>query len=299
MPVDVTLTTIGNILTRTTGYLRTVTSHSLQPYRGCTFGGALCGAGCYVQHNGHILRGRKWGEFLEVRTNAAESYLRHYDREANWARRASAPDGGPTADEQCPRFSIFCSSSTDPFVPQEFQFGVTRSLLEAMIERPPDELVIQTHSHRVTQYLDLWHALARRCDLRFHISIESDRDQLPGLPPPASSVEKRLAACATLKQAGLRTIVTASPLFPMDDAEEFFSGIAEVADGVVLDHFIQGDGSDGGNRTLRTRLPEAIARVNPAALSLDYRDEMVAIARRFMPRRVGVGIDGFAGRFLD
>ena len=297
MPVDVTQTTIGNVLTRTTGYLRTVTSHSLQPYRGCTFGRALCGVGCYVRHNGHILRGRAWGDFLEVRTNAAESYLAHYDREARWARQSWSIYTQEEARKIRPlRFSIFCSSSTDPFPPQEFQFGITRALLEAMVDRPPDELVLQTHSHRVTAYLDLYPALAKRCDLRFHVSIESDLDRLPGLPPPASSVEKRFAACATLKEAGLRTIVTVSPLLPMDDAEQFFARVAEAADGVVLDHFIQGDGSADGNRTFRTRLPEAMARVNEFATALAYRDQMEAIARRHLPGRVGIGIDGFAGR---
>ena len=83
--VTITETTVKNILTRTGGFLRTVTSHSLQPYRGCTFGRAACGAGCYVRHNGHLLQGRAWGEFLEVRTNAAESYLANEARERRWA----------------------------------------------------------------------------------------------------------------------------------------------------------------------------------------------------------------------
>jgi len=63
--------TVRSILTRTTGYLRTVTSHSLQPYRGCSYGNALCGVGCYVRHNGWVTRGEAWGSFLEARTNAA------------------------------------------------------------------------------------------------------------------------------------------------------------------------------------------------------------------------------------
>src|SRR5947209_2718105 len=113
--MEISETTIRNVLTRTTGFLRGVTSHSLQPYRGCTFGKALCGVGCYVQHNQHLLRGRNWGGFLEVRVNAAQSYLENYRRESAWARRS----GG--------KFSIFCSSATDPFLPQEFQFAVTRS----------------------------------------------------------------------------------------------------------------------------------------------------------------------------
>jgi len=40
---------VSRILTRSSGFLRTVSSHSLQPYRGCTFGGTLCGVGCYVR----------------------------------------------------------------------------------------------------------------------------------------------------------------------------------------------------------------------------------------------------------
>jgi DNA repair photolyase len=285
-PLEITETTIKNILTRTSGYLRTVTSHSVQPYRGCTFGNALCGVGCYVRHNGHVLRGRRWGAFLEVRTNAADSYLEYHDREADWAARNRQ------------RFSIFLSSSTDPFVPQEFRFGVTRRLLEAMRQAPPDELVLQTHSHQVVEYADLYLSLAERCDLRIHVTIETDRDRLPGLPPPASSVERRFEACRQLRAAGLRTVVTVSPLLPISKPERFFDQIAEAADAVVIDHFIEGDGSSDGSRTRRTALPAAMAAVCPESLSLDYRDRMVELACRAMPGQVGVNINGFAGRYL-
>src|SRR5262249_59408052 len=113
-------------------------------------------------------------------------------------------------------FTIFMSSSTDPFVPQEDRFGVTRRVLEAMLENPPDGLILQTHSGRVTRYLDLYPAMAARCALRFHISIESDQDRLPGLPPPASSVERRFEAAEELHAAGLRVVITVSPLFPIE-----------------------------------------------------------------------------------
>lgn len=278
-------TTIGNVLTRTTGYLKTVTSHSLQPYRGCTFGNALCGVGCYVRHNRHLLAGREWGGFLEVRTNAAESYRKNYERERNWARR----DGG--------RFSIFCSSATEPFLPQEARFGVTRSVLEAMQSAPPDVLVLQTHSHRVAESAGLLCELSARCELRVHVSIETDRESLPGLPGHASSVEKRFAACEALKSAGLRTVVTVSPLLPIARPAAFFRRIAAVADAVVIDHFIQGDGSADGSRTRRTPLPAAMAAVDPASTTLEYRERMVEIACRYLPGRVGVNIDGFAGRY--
>jgi hypothetical protein len=299
-------TTIKNVLTRTSGFLRTVTSHSLQPYCGCTFGNSLCGVGCYVRHNGRLLKGRGWGSFLEVRTNAAQSYLDNYDAEAAWARRnaesqvtegTSGGKPGPSSGS-AGLFSIFCSSSTDPFVPQEFRYGITRAVLEAMRRRPPDRLILQTHSHRVSEYAPALRELAGHCEVRIHVSIETDRDRIPGLPPPASSVEDRLRACARLRDAGLWTVVTVAPLLPIGDPDRFFARIAQVADAVVLDHFIGGDGSADGGRTLRTPLPAAMRQLDPESTELTYRDRMAGIARRYLPGRVGVNVDGFAGRYL-
>jgi len=72
---------VRNVLTRASGYLDGVCSHSLQPYRGCSFGRSLCGVACYVRHNPWVTAGRAWGEFLEVRSNAAGSYRKHASRD--------------------------------------------------------------------------------------------------------------------------------------------------------------------------------------------------------------------------
>lgn len=284
-PLTVSEVHVERILTRSSGFLRSVCSHSLQPYRGCSFGRSLCGVGCYVRHSPWVTQGREWGSFLEVRRNAAEAYLASCVRERAWARRERG------------RFAIFLSSATDPFVPQETRYGVTRGLLAAMLEEPPDELILQTHSDRVIAALDLCATLAQRCTLRVHLSIESDRDRLPGLPPPASTVAARMEAAARLCAAGLFVIVTVSPLLPIAEPERFFTRISEVAHAVVIDHFIGGDGSPDGSRTLRTRLPAAMAEVDPRSLDLDYRERIVACARRILPGRVGVSAAGFAGIF--
>lgn len=289
-PLTVSTVTVRSILTRSSGYLDTVASHSLQPYRGCSYGNSLCGVGCYVRQNGHITRGRPWGSFLEVRTNAADIYRATCERERRWAQRRSPEVGN--------RFVIFCSSATDPFLPQERRYRITRSLLDAMLDRPPEGLILQTHAPLVLDELDRLRALSQCCELRVHVSIESDRDRLPGLPPPASGVARRLAACASLKAASVRTVVTVAPLLPIEHPDRFFSRIADVADAVVLDHFIGGDGTATGHRTLRTALPAAMASVEPAAVERSYLDAMAAIARRYLPGRVGIGRDGFAGRYI-
>lgn len=283
--VEVSETTVKAILTRTGGFLRGVVSHSLQPYRGCSFGNALCGVGCYVQHNIYVTQGRRWGSFLEARINAAEVYRKQFASEQRWARQRMG----------C--FGIFCSSSTDPFVPQEERYRVTHSLLEAMLELPPDRLILQTHSHRIVEYLPMIRDLASRCSLRAHISIETDRDSLPGLPPHATPIERRFQAAEALTQAGIFTVITVAPLLPIENPERFFERIRSVADAIVLDHFIGGDGSSNGDRTRRTPLPTVMAATLAGSERLEYRDQMARVARRIMPGRVGVGSAGFAGHF--
>ncbi len=152
-------------------------------------------------------------------------------------------------------------------------------------------------THLVTSYMDLYSDLAGRCRLRFHVSVETDRERLPGLPPPASPVAKRLQACAALRQAGHCTVVTAAPLLPIDDPQQFFTEVGRVADAVVLDHFVIGDGTPDGRLTRRTELPAAMASVNPLSVELSYREQMALVARRCMPGRVGVSMDGFAGLY--
>jgi hypothetical protein len=150
MPVVVTEARVSHILTRTSGFLRTVSSHLLQ-YRGCTFGRSLCGVGCYVQHNRWVTRGAPWGGFLEARTNAGEVYREQYETERRWAQASRG------------RFVIFLSSSTEPFVPQEERLAVTRRLLEAMLDRPPDGLIVQTLSSAGTARPAAHAPSPRRC----------------------------------------------------------------------------------------------------------------------------------------
>jgi hypothetical protein len=163
-----------------------------------------------------------------------------------------------------------------------------------MVGLAPDELILQTHSHHVTDCIDLYPALSRRCDFRVHVSIETDIEQFDGLPPPGSSVEKRLHAVECLHAAGVRVLVTVAPLLPMRDPAGFFKKLAGICDGVVIDHYIEGDGSPDGSRTNRTPLPIAMERARPGSTTLAYREEIVRIARRFLPGRVGINIPGFA-----
>jgi DNA repair photolyase len=226
--------------------------------------------------------------------NAADVYRKQFESERTWAMRQARAKGMPESGA----FSVFMSSSTEPFQPLEQTLGVTRQVLEAMVVYPPDLLIVQSHSHHVADYLELYSRLAERTSLRFHVSIESDRDELPSLPRPGSTVAKRMAAAKTLREAGWRVAVMVAPLLPIENPQRFFEQLAEVTDAVVIDHFIEGDGSKNGARTKSTPLPVVMEAVQPGSASLDYRQRIVEIAKAHFPGRVGVNIDGFAERFF-
>ena len=283
--MEITQTHCTSILTRTSGYLREVCSHSLNPYVGCGYGNSSCGEGCYVQFNQWLLRGRRWGDFVDVKVNADKVYFKTAEVERSWAAGRGVP------------FSVFFSSSTDPWQPVEKKFRVTRQILNAMIEEVPDILILQTHSSMILEDIESIVALGRLCDLRVHFSIEGDQDSLPGLPPPPCSVDQRIQLVKEFSLRGIKVVVCMSPLYPLKDPDNFFSRLSESgASAVVIDHFIEGDGTQDGSRTQRTRLPLAIKSFDEQALDLSYRDKVAAIARNYLP--VGISASGFAGVYF-
>lgn len=273
-----------SILTRTSGYLKAVSSHSLNPYIGCGFGRSACGVGCYVRANHWLTRGRPWGGFVEAKTNAADVYTATCGAEQRWAAKRGLP------------FSIFFSSATEPWQPLEKKFRITRSILQAMKQKPPQELILQTHSTGIRDDMKLIARLARVCDLRVQVSIEGDRDRLPGLPPPPATVADRIQLLRDLTDADILTVACLSPLYPLRDADAFFQRLAATGiRALVIDHFILGDGTHDGSRTLKTGLPSAMAEALAASTTLSYRDHVAEIARKYLP--VGLSAEGFAGHY--
>ena len=273
-----------NLLTRASGYLKGVCSHSLNPYGGCGYGLSSCGEGCYVRFNHWLTRGREWGKFVDVKINANELYLQSVAREKNWAHKRSIP------------FAIFMSSATDPWQPAEKKYRVTRAVLQAMTISPPDTLILQTHSASILDDQETLLKLAQLCSLRIHLSIEGDRNRLPGLPPPPCSIEKRISALQQLSARGLKTVACLSPLYPLENPHRFFDRLKNAgASAVIIDHFIEGDGTVDGSRTFKTRLPSAMRQVRKDSIHLSYRNQIISIARHYLP--VGVSAQGFAGNY--
>lgn len=268
----------------TGGFLREGFTHTINLYRGCALGNSLCGLYCYAQWNPYHTQGRAWGGFLDVKTGVVEAYRAQYDRLKQPARGAPKP------------LQILMSSVTEPYPPQEKTARHTRNLLEEMVSRPPDRLVIQTHTTLVVNDLPVLLALHRRCRLQINITVETDKTTLPaGFPGHAYSPASRIRALKELREAGLQTTAAVSPLLPLDDPPHFARELEAACDRVILDHYLLGDGSPQGFRTRHTDLPRLLESNGYGEWTgLEKFREIVDIFRRvFTDERLGVSRTGF------
>lgn len=93
-----------------------------------------------------LFAGRPWGEWVDVKRMDRESFRLEWRR----ARSRGA-------------MTVFLGAATDPYQPVEVRYGITRILLEAMAELPPDFLLLQTRSPLVVRDADLLRGYAPAC----------------------------------------------------------------------------------------------------------------------------------------
>ncbi|MDQ6421539.1 radical SAM protein [Paenibacillus sp. LHD-117] len=258
------------LLNKGTGFLEGY-SHSLNPYSGCAFACSYC----YVRGMPvSLFRGEVWGSWVDVKQGAAELFRKEMAR---------AQAKGPV--------TIFMSSSTDPYQPIEYKERVTRSLLEAMVDLPPDFLLLQTRSPLVTRDIDLLQRLGR--GVRVSMTVETDREDIrKAFSPSAPPIAGRLNALRQLAEAGVPTQVAVAPLLPCSDG--FAETLRSVTERVCVDDYFMGDGS-GGKRTKRLGIGKLYEELGlqewyePAA----YRNVYDRLASVFPAGAVLISQEGF------
>lgn len=161
-----------------------VCDYAANPYVGCTHACRYCYASFMKRFTGHS---EPWGTFLDVK---------HWPGIRDPSRYAGA--------------EIFIGSVTDPYNPQEAEFGRTRELLE-QLRGSGAKLSIATKSDLVLRDLDL---IREFPDARVSWSIntldESFREDMDSAAP----IERRLEAMRRFHDAGVRTTCFISPIFP-------------------------------------------------------------------------------------
>jgi len=159
--------------------------YSLNPYFGCEHSCVYC----YVPRMmPGRLRGRSWGEFVEVKVNIPRIL-------ASELRRVS-------------RGRVLVSSITDPYQPIERSYELTRRCVELLASKG-FEVTILTKSSLFERDLDLMDK--ERFEVGVTVTtIRAYRELEPFSDPPL----RRLEALREASQEGLRTFVFLGPLIP-------------------------------------------------------------------------------------
>ncbi|MDO8616366.1 MAG: radical SAM protein [Dehalococcoidia bacterium] len=188
-----------SILTRASGFLSRY-DFTLNPYSGCGFGCEYCYARFFAPS---AKQRESWGQWVSAKRNARELMAK--------ACRSGALKTGD---------AIYMSSVTDPYQPVEQRLGLTRAILEAMLEcGVQPRLTIQTRSPIVTRDIDL---LRRFDKVRVNFSIPTDSEDVRlRYEPHAPSIAVRLKAAAKVADAGVRIGISITPMLPIRDIEAF------------------------------------------------------------------------------
>jgi DNA repair photolyase len=174
---------------------------SINPYRGCEFGCQYCYA-------------RYTHTYMELDPTQFENKIYVKAEAARILRRDLTP-------EKVLGEHIAIGAATDPYQPAERQFGVTRAILETLLEFSRTlpsgglSLSITTKSNLVLRDLDLLRELARRSQLQINVSVGTLNPRLArALEPRAPRPDLRLETVRQLAQAGITTGVFAMPILP-------------------------------------------------------------------------------------
>ena len=182
--------------------------YCINPYRGCPIGCRYCFvSGCFKNFSGH---GRdEWGRYLDIK------YYRS---------RGVAELSGKR---------VVIGSVTDPYNPCEAEYHKTREILEDL---PSDVfLTIWTKSDLILNDLPF---LSRFPNLVVGVSICSlDAAFNTYMEPGAPSAERRLELLKKLHDAGIRTSLVISPIFPyITDVEALLDAAGDSIDSVRFEN---------------------------------------------------------------
>jgi DNA repair photolyase len=209
----------------------------VNPYTGCVHGCVYCYARFMKRFTGHS---EPWGTFLDAKVNAPARLREQLER------RKKPLQG-----------VVFLSSVTDPYLPAESRYGLTRGVLAVLLEFGAP-ISILTKSDLVLRDLDLL-AQFERCTVG--LSLMTVDDEVAGrFEPRAPSPTRRLRALERLRQEGLYTYAFLSPYLPrLSDIDRLMGAL----DGIICEVGVEALNTSGANwagveRVLRRSFPHLL-----------------------------------------
>ena len=208
--VRVTYARVREILTKATGFMEAY-DYTLNPYSGCSFGCTYCYAAFFSRD---AAKRDNWGYWVTVKENAVDLLRK---------RKPSTLDGK----------RIYMSSVTDPYQPVERQLGLTRGILQAMVDRgDKPKLVVQTRSPDVVRDCDLYRQIEKnggRVQVNMTVTTD-DEDIRRTFEPHCPANPRRLDAISEVKSQGVESCITMTPLLLVTSPYAFADSL--VATGV-------------------------------------------------------------------
>ena len=207
----------------------------INPYVGCPHKCLYCYAAFMKTFTNHS---EDWGDFLDVK---------HCDK--------------PLSTKRLDGKRIVISSVTDPYNAFEKPYRVTRQLLE-QLHGSRANITIITKSDLILRDIDL---IGRLEKAEVAISINSLDDTFRRhFEPRAPTAKKRLDALRQIHEAGIRTILFMSPIFPgITDFREIVDASREWVDTCWFENL-------NLNNSARNRVARAIGQHYPELIPL-YR----------------------------
>ncbi len=182
-------------------------AYSLNPYQGCEHGCTYCYARPTHEYWGYSA-GTDFERVIMVKKNAPE-LLEKFLSKKSWQVDA-----------------IGLSGNTDCYQPCEREYGITRRLLEIMLEyRQPVRII--TKNALICRDIDILSELAKLELVAVNISLTSLKEDLRRkLEPRTASGKKKLETIELLARHGVPVNVMMAPIIPALNDDEIFS-IAE------------------------------------------------------------------------
>mgnify|MGYP000935697812 CR=1 FL=1 len=182
-----------------------IADYVINPYTGCIHSCIFCYARFMKRFTGHQ---EDWGKFIDVKVNA--------------------PDLIPENTLKYEGKYIFLSSVTDPYLPLEREYRLTRRIIEKLIPLKP-VLGILTKSDLILRDLDIIKQF-ENSEIGFSFST-LDENTRKEVEPAASPIEKRINALKEVHESGIQTYVFISPILPyLTDWKDIIEKTGEYAD---------------------------------------------------------------------
>lgn len=156
----------------------------INPYVGCPHACKYCYASFMKRFTGHD---EKWGDFIDIK---------ECDKPINVKKLSGK--------------SVFISSVTDCYNQFEKKHGITRKILEQLVDADC-QITISTKSSLILRDLDLLKSFS---DLKVSFSINTLNEFFRKDMDNASTIQERLMAMKTLYNNGIYTVLFMSPIFP-------------------------------------------------------------------------------------